>query len=98
SRTFRSFPTRRSSDLFGMYLVGMFTRLALAFWSGPGGAGSPRSPLYGIWDVAQMSVDGQVRSPLLNDYDRRWRRVIFDDPRLVRSEEHTSESSHEWIS
>jgi hypothetical protein len=24
-----------------------------------------------------------MRAPLLNDYDRRWRRVIFDDPRLV---------------
>jgi hypothetical protein len=27
-----------------------------------------------------MSVDGEWRSPLRNDYDRRWRRVIFDSP------------------
>ena len=28
----------------------------------------------------QLSVDGQIRPPILNDYDRRWRRVIFDLP------------------
>jgi len=33
--------------------------------------------LYGIWDVEQFSLDGQVRPPLLTDYDR-FRRVIFD--------------------
>jgi len=59
------------------------TRLAQNSWFAPGGPGSPRSALYGIWDVAQLSVDGQLRSPLLNDYDRRWRRVIFDAPGVV---------------
>jgi len=39
-----------------------------------------RSALYGIWDIEQLSVDGQGRSPALNDYDRRWRRAIFDLP------------------
>lgn len=65
---------------FGLYLVAMFTSISLRFWSEPGGAGSPRSPLYGIWDVDQLSIDGEVRPPLVNDYDRRWRRVIFDAP------------------
>jgi len=64
--------------VFGAYLLVMFTRLAFTFWSAPGGPGSPRSPLYGIWDVARLSIDGQVRPSALNDYDRRWRRVIFD--------------------
>lgn len=41
------------------------------------GDGRPRSPLYGIWTVEQMTVDGQVRPPLLTDNDR-WRRVVFD--------------------
>jgi hypothetical protein len=36
--------------------------------------------LYGIWNVERLSVDGQVRPAELNDYDRRWRRVIFDTP------------------
>jgi uncharacterized membrane protein YphA (DoxX/SURF4 family) len=69
--------------LFGVYLLCMFTRLALISWQAPGGPASPRSPLYGIWDVAQLSVDGEVRSPFSYDYDRRWRRVIFDTPETV---------------
>ena len=43
------------------------------------GGGSPKSALYGIWDVNQLTIDGQTRSPLLTDYGR-WRRVIFDIP------------------
>ena len=63
--------------------MGMFTRLALNYWFAEGGGGSPKSALYGIWDVEQLSIDGQLRSPLLNDYDRRWRRVIFDAPNRI---------------
>jgi hypothetical protein len=29
--------------------------------------------------VEQLSIDGQTRSPLLNDYGR-WRRLVFDFP------------------
>jgi uncharacterized membrane protein YphA (DoxX/SURF4 family) len=36
-----------------------------------------RPALYGIWDLDQLSVDGQVRSPLVTD-NERWRRIIFD--------------------
>jgi hypothetical protein len=43
------------------------------------GGGRPKSALYGIWDVDQMTVDGQLRPPLLTD-NSRWRRVIFDLP------------------
>ena len=67
---------------FGVYLLGMYGYINLTFWS-VGGGGSPRSPLYGIWDVEQLSVDGQIRAPHLNDYDRRWRRVILDRPDSV---------------
>lgn len=65
--------------IFGLYLVGMYTYINIAFWQ-VGGGGSPRSPLYGIWNVEELSIDGQVREADLNDYDRRWRRVIFDKP------------------
>jgi len=43
---------------------------------------APRSPLYGIWNVDEFVVDGEVRPPLVTDASR-WRRVIFDDPGLV---------------
>lgn len=43
------------------------------------GPGRVKSPLYGIWDLDQISVDGQVRPALLTDSDR-WRRIIFDFP------------------
>jgi hypothetical protein len=42
----------------------------------------PKSPLYGIWEVEQQFIDGQLRSPLLSD-PGRWRRVIFDTPTRV---------------
>jgi hypothetical protein len=68
--------------LFGLYLVGMYAYINVRFWE-VGGGGQPRSPLYGIWNVDELSVDGQLRAPHLNDYDRRWRRVIFDAPAMV---------------
>jgi hypothetical protein len=68
---------------FGLYLLAMFTRLAMLSWENPGGPGAPKSALYGIWDVERMSVDGEFRPPMFNDYDRRWRRVIFDTPDLM---------------
>jgi hypothetical protein len=63
---------------FGLLLIVMFTNLSLRFYVADGGTGAPRSPLYGIWEVERLAIDGEVRLPLLNDYDRRWRRVIFD--------------------
>jgi uncharacterized membrane protein YphA (DoxX/SURF4 family) len=68
---------------FGLYLLAMFTRIAMVSWENPGGPGAPKSPLYGIWDISSMSVDGETRPALFNDYDRRWRRVIFDTPDLM---------------
>ena len=47
------------------------------YWYAEGG-GRTKSSLYGIWDVTELSIEGQNRSAILNDYDRRWRRVIFD--------------------
>ena len=41
-----------------------------------------KSPLYGIWDVDELVVDGQVRPPLITD-DSRWRRVVFDYPQMM---------------
>jgi hypothetical protein len=68
--------------VFGLYLVGMYAYINVRFWE-VGGGGKPRSPLYGIWNVEELSIDSQLRAPHLNDYDRRWRRVIFDAPDTV---------------
>ena len=41
-----------------------------------------RSPLYGIWNVEEMKVDGVPRPPLLSE-ETRWRRFVFDDRRFM---------------
>lgn len=46
------------------------------------GAGVPTPALYGIWDVEQQTVDGQVRPPLLTDTGR-WRRILFERRNLI---------------
>ena len=40
------------------------------------GAGAPRPPLYGLWDIERMTIGGVERAPLITDYDR-WRRVVI---------------------
>lgn len=64
--------------------IGLVAGNAYGSWEGwhQYGEGREKPALYGIWDVEEMSIDGQIRSPLLNDYDR-WRRVIFDFPTYV---------------
>jgi hypothetical protein len=69
---------------FGLLLFGSVLYSALRDWAKYGG-GAPKSPLYGIWNVDEMSIDGIVRSPLLTDYDR-WRRVVFDFPQWMAFE------------
>ena len=63
---------------YGICLLAGNAYEARANWYVYGG-GSPKSALYGIWDLKKLAVDGVERSPLLTDYDR-WRRAIFDSP------------------
>jgi len=79
------FNTRRANRialaaqiLWGVWLLGMNAYSGWNDWHTYGG-GRPKSALYGIWNVDELSIDSQVRSPLLIDYDR-WRRAIFDFP------------------
>ena len=71
---------------FGAYLLATFTVLQLAQWRAPESPAHPRSALYGIWDIDELSVDAGVRPAALNDYDRRWRRAIFDVPERMAFE------------
>ena len=66
---------------FGLYLIGMGIYSGIEPWHNYGD-GRPRSLLYGIWNVEQMSIDGQAHPPLLTD-QARWRRVVFDFPTLA---------------
>jgi len=67
---------------FGLYLVGMGIYSGIGAWSRFGG-GRPKSALYGIWNVDEMSVDGKVHPPLQTD-QARWRRVVFDFPTFTQ--------------
>jgi hypothetical protein len=62
--------------MLGIWLLGTD---AYGSWTNraTGGDGRPKPPLYGIWNVDELSIDGQLRSPLLIDYGR-WRRAFFD--------------------
>jgi len=80
------FATRRANQialavqiLCGAYLLGMQGYANAVYWHAAGG-GAPKSPLYGIWNVEALAVNGQAGPPSQNDYDRQWRRVIFDAP------------------
>jgi uncharacterized membrane protein YphA (DoxX/SURF4 family) len=64
--------------VLGLWLLGLNLHTVRQYWSIYGG-GRQYSALYGIWEVTQMSIDGEPRPPLLTD-NVRWRRVIFDIP------------------
>ncbi|MGW5454417.1 DoxX family protein [Nocardia sp. NPDC003979] len=64
--------------------LGLWVALASGYdrwvvWQEQHGAGSPKSELYGIWDVREFTVDGQVAPPLTTD-GTRWQRLIFEHP------------------
>lgn len=43
---------------------------------------APKSPLRGIWNVEELTVDGVVQPPLLSNTSR-WRRMVFDGKRMM---------------
>src|SRR5229473_2124805 len=79
---FRGIRTNRialaAQILLGLWIVGVAGHYAWGAWNTRGG-GRPLPPLYGIWEVKHMSIDEQLRPPLLTD-SARWRRAIFDYP------------------
>lgn len=63
---------------YAAYFVALYAIGDARSWRTFGG-GAPKSPLYGIWEVQRMTIDGVERPPLLTD-STRWRRVLFDAP------------------
>jgi hypothetical protein len=62
---------------FGAYLVGTTVHSHVQQWYEFGG-GVPRPPLYGIWVIDEMTIDGVTRPPLVTD-SARWRRVVISN-------------------
>jgi len=84
----RLFSARRANRMalaaqiiWGVWLLGAYAYGGWTDWHIYGG-GRPKSALYGIWNVDEVSINGQLRSPLLIDYDR-WRRAVFEFPDAV---------------
>jgi uncharacterized membrane protein YphA (DoxX/SURF4 family) len=71
------------------WMIGIGLHDRIAEWSEYGG-GRKLPPLYGIWNVDKMVIDGHERSQLVGDYGR-WRRIVFDYPKYV-SYEHMDDS------
>jgi uncharacterized membrane protein YphA (DoxX/SURF4 family) len=66
---------------FGAQLVFTAWALGLEIYGGaqgykPYGPGAPKSPLYGIWDVDSMSINGELKAPLTTD-TLRYSHVVF---------------------
>lgn len=67
--------------LLGVWVLTGCVALSLQTWH-QFGDGRTKPDLYGIWQVAEFSVDGTPRPPLLTD-DIRWQRVVFDQPGVL---------------
>jgi uncharacterized membrane protein YphA (DoxX/SURF4 family) len=67
--------------VLGAYLVWIAMSGSVRQWYTFGG-GAPKPPLYGIWDIDRMTIDGVERAPLVTDFDR-WRRVVIQFPTAI---------------
>jgi hypothetical protein len=63
--------------VFGAVVIWQNYSQAIEDWK-TRGAGAPKPPLYGIWNVEKMTIDGVERAPLLTDYPR-WRRIVIQN-------------------
>jgi hypothetical protein len=75
---------RFASAAIALLCLWMIAGNLIGVWDGwrQFGPGAPKSPLYGIWNIEQSTVDGQPHPLLVTDSDS-WRRLIFDFPERV---------------
>ncbi|MFZ0213307.1 MAG: hypothetical protein WBE20_10690 [Candidatus Acidiferrales bacterium] len=78
--------------LFGVWLVGANLYGSVSIYNIYGPA-RPKSPLYGIWDVQDFTLDGQPHPPLLTD-TARWRRIVFDYPQYTSIQGMNEDTGH----
>jgi hypothetical protein len=62
-----------ASLVFAAYLQGSWNN-----WFRFGG-GAPKSPWYGIWNIEQLTVDGQIKPPLVSEA-KLWHYAVFENP------------------
>lgn len=55
---------------------------------------APKPPLYGLYEIEEFKVDGDVRPPLLDD-SLRWRYVIFEFPESMQV--YTMKKEKKWM-
>ena len=70
---------------WGAYLFGDGLHGSVQAWYSRGG-GAPLPPLYGIWIVEEMTLDGTLLPPLLTEKDRHPRPKILPPGRPRRGE------------
>ena len=75
-------PAVAAQVVFGAYLVAVALYGSARQWTGPFGGGAPRPPLYGIWTIDTMTINGVERAPLVTDVER-WRRVVIQNATSV---------------
>jgi hypothetical protein len=61
--------------LFTVYALGLEVYGGTQAWKTYGG-GAPKSPLYGIWSVDSMVINGEIKPPLTTD-TLRYSHVVF---------------------
>jgi hypothetical protein len=61
--------------VFAVWALGFAINGGMEGWKSYGG-GAPKSPLYGIWTVDSMSIDGELRPPLTTD-TLRYSHAVF---------------------
>jgi uncharacterized membrane protein YphA (DoxX/SURF4 family) len=67
--------------VFILYMTGTMLYGSYKDMEDYGNKAASKSPLYGMWNVEELVVDGTVRPPLLTD-EKRWRRMFFNTPGL----------------
>jgi hypothetical protein len=76
---------RNRMVLWVQVAIGIWVALGVSYarwevWQDQYSPASPKSELYGIWDVRDFTLDGESVPPLTTDEDR-WQRLVFDDPK-----------------